>query len=107
MVYNMVNSLFDKDTMKKFDALAKKQAKLEDKKKNLVKKSMETMNSETLVDVLGIVKKYGHPSEKKLSEEIEKKYFSGEELEFNDLMNLDSLYKSNFEKFSKKDDDDE
>ena len=76
-------------------------------KKNLVKKSMETMNSETLVDVLGIVKKYGHPSEKKLSEEIEKKYFSGEELEFNDLMNLDSLYKSNFEKFSKKDDDDE
>lgn len=52
MVYNMVNSLFDKGTMKKFDALAKKQAKLEDKKKNLVKKSMETMNSETLVDVL-------------------------------------------------------
>ena len=107
MVYNMVKSLFDKGTMKKFDALAKKQAKLEDKKKNLVKKSMETMNSETLVDVLGIVKKYGHPSEKQLSEEIEKKYFSGEELEFNDLMNLDSLYKSNFEKFSKKDDDDE
>ena len=64
MVYNMVKSLFDKGTMKKFDALAKKQAKLEDKKKNLVKKSMETMNSETLVDVLGIVKKYGHPSEK-------------------------------------------
>ena len=103
----MVNSLFDKGTMKKFDALAKKQAKLEDKKKNLVKKSMETMNPETLVDVLKIVKKYGHPREKKRSEEIEKKYFSGEELGFNDLMNLDSLYKSNFEKFSKKDDDDE
>lgn len=65
------------------------------------------MNPETLVDVLKIVKKYGHPSEKKRSEEIEKKYFSGEELGFNDLMNLDSLYKSNFEKFSKKDDDDE
>ncbi|MCB6991394.1 hypothetical protein LI187_12980 [bacterium 210820-DFI.6.38] len=93
--------------MKKFDALAKKQAKLEDKKKNLVKKSMETMNPETLTDVLEIVKKFGHPSEKKLSEEIENKYFSGEELGFNDLMNLDSLYKSNFEKFSKKDDDNE
>lgn len=61
MVYNMVKSLFDKGTMKKFDALAKKQAKLEDKKKNLVKKSMETMNSETLVDVLGIVKKIWTP----------------------------------------------
>lgn len=35
MVYNMVKSLFDKGTMKKFDALAKKQAKLEDKKKIL------------------------------------------------------------------------
>ena len=103
----MVNSLFVNGTMKKFDALAKKQAKLEDKKKNLVKKSMETMNPETLTDVLEIVKKFGHPSEKKLSEEIENKYFSGEELGFNDLMNLDSLYKSNFEKFSKKDDDNE
>lgn len=65
------------------------------------------MNPETLTDVLEIVKKFGHPSEKKLSEEIENKYFSGEELGFNDLMNLDSLYKSNFEKFSKKDDDNE
>ena len=63
-MYNMVKSLFDKGTMKKFDALAKKQAKLEDKKKNLVKKSMETMNSETLVDVLGIVKNMAPPLEK-------------------------------------------
>jgi hypothetical protein len=103
----MIDSLFDKGTMKKFDDLAKKQAKLEEKKKNLVKKSMEKMDSETLVNVLKVVKEYGHPREKKLSEEIEKKYFSGEELGFNDLVNLDSLYKSNFEKFSKKDDDDE
>ena len=43
MVYNMVKSLFDKGTMKKFDALAKKQAKLEDKKKNLVKSFLRYM----------------------------------------------------------------
>lgn len=107
MVYNMIDSLFDKGRMKKFDDLAKKQAKLDDKKHDLVKQTMEKIDSETLAKVLEIVKRYGHPSEKKLSEEIEKKYFSGEELEFDDLMNLDSLYKSNFEKFSKKDVDNE
>lgn len=107
MVCNMIDSLFDKRTMKKFDGLANKQAKLNEKKKNLMKETMEKMDPETLVNVFEIVKKYGHPSERKLSEEIEKRYFSGEELGFNDLMNLDSLYKSNFEKFSKKDDNDE
>lgn len=55
MVYNMVNSLFDKGTMKKFDALAKNRLSWKIRKKSC-KKSMETMNSETLVDVLGIVK---------------------------------------------------
>ncbi len=99
----MINSLFDKGTMKRFDDLAKKQAKLNNKKSDLVKKTMENMDSETLVNVLDIVNKYGHPNEKKLSKEIENKYSSGERLSFDDLMNLDSLYKSNFEKFSNKD----
>ena len=105
--YNMIDSLFDKGTMKKFDDLAKKQAKLDDKKDNLVKETMEKMAPETLVKVLDVVKKYGHPREKNMSEEIEDKYFSGKKLEFNDLMNLESLYKSNYEKFSNKDVDDE
>ena len=99
----MINSLFDKGTMKKFDALAQKQAKLNNEKSDLVKKTMEKMDPETLINVLDIVKKYGHPNEKKRSKEIESKYFSGESLDFDDLMNLDSLYKSNFEKFSDKD----
>ena len=103
MLCDMIDSLFDKGTMKKFDDLAYKQAKLDDKKKVLVKKSMEKMDSETLVKVLNIVKKYGHPKEKIISQTIEEKYFAGEELEFNDLINLDSLYKSNYQKFSKKD----
>lgn len=97
----MIGSLFDKGTMKKFDDLANRQAKLDEKKEKLVKKFMENTDSETVVNTLNMVKKYGHPNEKKLSEKIEKKYFSDEGLEFNDLINLDSLYKSNFEKFSK------
>ena len=101
MVCNMINSLFDKRTMKRFDDLANKEAKLNNKKKNLVKETMEKIDAVTLVNVFKIVKKNGHPSEQKRSEEIEQKYVSGEELSFNDLMNLDSLYKSNYEKFSK------
>lgn len=103
MVCSMINSLFDKGTMKKFDALAKKQAKLNSEKSDLVKKTMEKMDSETFINVLNIVNEHGHPNEKKLSKEIENKYSSGERLDFDDLMNLDSLYKSNFENFSNKD----
>ena len=103
----MINSLFDKRTMKRFDDLANKEAKLNNKKKNLVKETMEKIDAVTLVNVFKIVKKNSHPSEQKRSEEIEQKYVSGEELSFNDLMNLDSLYKSNYEKFSKKDDSNE
>ena len=107
MVRSMIDSLFDKKTMKKFDDLAAQQAELEDNQRNLVKETMRKINSRTFIDVFEVVKAYGHPCEQKLSAEIEKKYFLGEELEFDDLINLDSMYKSNFENFSKKDDDDE
>lgn len=103
MVCNMINALFDKGTMKKFDDLAKKQAKLDEKKNNLVKKTMVDIDSDTLKNVLNTAKEYGHPEERKLSEEIENKYISGEKLGFDDLMNLDSLYKSNYRNFSNKD----
>lgn len=68
---------------------------------------MEKIDSETLYDVLNIANIYGHPNEQKMSEEIKKRYLSAEDLEFNDLVNLDSLYKSNYEKFQKKVDDNE
>ena len=68
---------------------------------------MGNMDSETLVNVFDIVKRYGHPNEKRMSKGLEDKYSSGEGMDFDDLMNLDSLYKSNFEKFSIKDVDNE
>lgn len=98
----MINTLFDKREMKKFDDLAAKQAKLDGQKRKLVKKFMENTDSETMENVFEVVKEYGHPNEKMLSEEMENRYMSGEELDFDDLIKLDSLYKSNFEKFSKK-----
>ena len=99
----MINSLFDKRTMKRFDDLANKEAKLNNKKKNLVKETMEKIDAVTLVNVFKIVKKNGHPSEQKRSEEIEQKYVSGEELSFNDLMNtMYILRKKNINYIEKK-----
>ena len=46
----MIDSLFDKSTMKKFDDLASKQAKLDGNKKELVKKTMEKIDSDTLTN---------------------------------------------------------
>ena len=103
MENNMIDSLFDKGTMKKFSSLAHRQAKLDKRKTDLAKKSLQSIEQDTIVKVLDLVKEHGHPSEKKLSEEIKEKYFSGIELSFDDLMNLESLYKSNLNKFSKKD----
>lgn len=103
----MIDSLFDKNTMKKFDNLASKQAKLDYKKNMLTKKTMEKMEAETMVKVLDVVENYGHPNEKLLSNKIKEKYFAGEELEFTDLLNLDNLYKSNYQKFQKRDAKDE
>lgn len=103
MVKDMMDSLFEKGEMKRFDSLATKQAKLDEEKRILVKRTMEKMDSDTLLKVFDLVKKSGHPNEKDLSEKIEKKYNSGEALEFNDLINLDNLYKSNYQKFLKKD----
>ena len=114
MVYDMINSLFDKKTMKKFDdiankqaVIANKQAILNDKKKELAKETMVKIEPATLASVFEIVKKYGHPSEQNLSGKIEQKYLAGEELTFDDLINLDNLYKSNYENFIKKDNCDE
>lgn len=98
----MIDSLFDKSTSKKFDGLAKKQAEIDEKKRDLVKETMRKLDSETIINILDIVKSGGHPNEKNRSEEIGKKYFSGAEMEFNDLMDLNNLYKSNYKKFLEK-----
>mgnify|MGYP004644519033 FL=1 len=107
MVSNMIESLYDKKTSKRIDDLANKQAKLDNKKANLADEIMINLEPETLKKVFELIKKNGHPSEKKKSEEIEKKYEQGEDLEFNDWVSLDKLYKSNFGKFSKEDDNNE
>lgn len=98
----MIDSLFDKSTIKKFDSLASQQAKLDEKKQDLVKEIMRKLDPETVKNILSTVKGGGHPNEQKRSEEIEEKYISGEELEFNDLMDLHNLYKSNYKKFIEK-----
>lgn len=98
----MIDSLFDEKTAKNFDDLATKQAKLDAKKRNLSEKSMKQLDSQTLKNVFEVVSRYGHPNEKNICDKLNSKYNLGEELEFEDLLTLDNLYKSNFKNFSNK-----
>ena len=103
----MVDSLFDKSATKKFDDLAKRQAQLNGKKGNLAKETMEKLEVETLVNAFEIIDKFGHPNQKKTSKILKNKYDAGNELDFDDLMSLNIMYKSNIVKALNKDVDNE
>lgn len=103
----MIDSLFDKKISKSFDKLAKQQAELDKKKRDLEKIVKLKMESETITKVFDIVDKNGHPDEKQLSNKIRQKYNDNQALEFDDYMNLNDLYKSNFKSFSNKGANDE
>lgn len=103
----MIDSLFDKKTQKIFNELARKQAAIDEKKRKLAQKSSKELDSKTIQAVIKLVKENGHPNEKNRAEIIEKKYMSGIELEFDDFMDLDDLYKSNYKSFTNKDANDE
>lgn len=103
----MINSLFDKKTQKIFDELARQQAVIDEKKRKLASKSCKELDSETIQTVLKLVKENGHPNEKNLAKTIEEKYMAGIELEFDDFMDLDNLYKSNYKFLTNKGANDE
>ena len=98
----MIDSLFDKKTSKCFDKLARQQAELDEKKRYLSKQAKLKMESETITKIFDVVDNNGHPDEKELSNKIRQKYNDHIPLEFDDYMNLNDLYKSNFMFFSNK-----
>lgn len=102
----MLDSLFDKKQAKLFDTIAKKKAKLHTKELSAVEDFMSSNSMETIVKVLDIVDANGHPNEKTLSHELRNKY-TNHTLEFDDIMTLETLYKSNYKYFKNKDENDE
>lgn len=103
----MIDSLFDKKTAKKFDSVAHRKGKITTQESKLVNEFMRSTSSETITSVFDIVEKFGHPEERKLSYDLRKKYAQGERLEFDDIMTLQSLYKSNFPNYTNKGDSNE
>lgn len=97
----MVECLFDKSLDKRYDSLAKKQAALDERKRKLVGQTMEKIDAKTINEVIEVVMMFGHPYEKDKAEQIKGKYDSNY-LEFDDLMTLRDLYKSNYQNFSNK-----
>ena len=98
----MIYSLFDKKTAKQFDKIAKEKAILHKKEENAVTDFMRTSAKETIIEILDIVDAHGHPREQLSSKELREKYNSGN-LEFDDIITLDALYKSNYQFFKNKD----
>lgn len=102
----LLDSLFDKKQAKQFDTIAKKKAKLHTKEQSAVEDFMSSNSMETIVKVLDIVDAKGHPNEKTMSQDLRNKY-TNHELEFDDIMTLEALYKSNYKHFKNKDENDE
>lgn len=102
----MLNSLFDKKTAKQFDSIAKQKAKLHKKEEDAVSSFMCSNSKDMIVNILDIAAEHGHPKEQESSKELLEKYNNGM-LEFDDIITLDTLYKSNYKYFENKDDSDE
>lgn len=91
----MLDSLLDRRTTKKFEALCDKIADIEKQKEKLEKAFMKKTTRETIDSALNIIDQSGHPIDKNASKLLRQKYESGEKLDFEDIVSLIALYKSN------------
>lgn len=103
----MIDSLLDKKTEKKFDSIAHRKAKVLADEEKLVDSFMRSTSSETITNLLDVVDKFGHPDEKRLANDLRNKYEQGLRLQFDDIITLDALYKSNYMNYKNKGDKDE
>lgn len=99
----MIDSLFDKKLSKKFDTLAGKKANIQKEEDALCKQFLAEISSETIVYVLDTIQATGHPKQRKKSEMLRNKY-EEDDLSFDDIMELNELYKSNCRNMSNKGD---
>ncbi len=102
----MNRSIFDnKRTAKIFDVLAKKAAKLQDKKTCAAKQFMSEISPETLREILNTIEMNGHPHEQEAVRQLRSKYEDKKALDFNDIITLRDFYKSTCNTLRNKDDD--
>lgn len=102
----MNNSIFENiKTDIKFTALAKKVAKLEEKKKTVSQEFMSETSPETLRDIFKTIEENGHPYEQEAIHQLRTKYENNKSLDFNDILALRNFYKSICNTLKNKDDD--
>ena len=103
----MIDTLFDRKMKKSSDLIAEQKAYLSEQEKIFVREFMEKTEPETLSKIFDVIQKNGHPKEKKKAEELANKYLKGEDFEFDEIMSIDALYRSNLKAFANKDDKNE
>lgn len=92
---HMIDSLIEEGMMKKCDVLIKKQVKLDDKKREIADKISRKTPPEIVLNILDVSKQKGYIIEQNEAKRIEEKVSSGNELDFDDWIIINNLYKSN------------
>lgn len=90
----MANSLIPGMLGYEFDKLAQKKARLAKQENKLMEKFNQKVNAQTLQEVFDIIEAEGKPYEQKTASRIKERYDSGEQLNPEDVMLLDKLYKA-------------
>lgn len=97
----MIDSLMDKKMTQEFDRVAREKAKVCQKEQKAVEHFLQNNSKEMIMEILNVVSDKGHPYEQKSARNIKNKYLE-DNLEFDDIMTLDKLYKSNYKEFKNK-----
>lgn len=98
-----INNEAAKRIKKVEDERNKKNEKINLEGKKLVEDFLSRYSAQTINQVIGVIKEFGHPGERDEIKNFENKYASNK-LDVDDLIELDKLYKSNYMHFSDKGD---
>ena len=90
----MSNTLIPGSLGGKFGRLARRKAKIAELENKLMDEFNLQTTDQTLREVFEIIEKYGKPIEQKTIIEIKERYDAGEQLEFDDVMMMDKIYKA-------------
>ena len=97
----MIDALFDNKIERQFDKIKEARAKLNKKEDKVLEQALRSVSANTIRQVLDVVKDVGKPNEQRISQSLRDK-FETDKLELDDLMTLNSLYKSNWRQFKNK-----
>lgn len=87
-----------------FNKIAKKKANLNQEELKAIASFKETFSRDTIMDVLDVARKNGHPGDIKLSDDFENNY-KQDTLTVEHIISFNAIYKNNLKYMENKDDE--